>query len=80
MKAWRLTAQLAVVAQRSKVRLGGNRVFVYDEATMSPTPFSATYWRLGDTVCKLVRSGDQARVRKVMDEVSHSLLFNLLFI
>ena len=73
MKAWRTTAQLAVVAQRSKVRLGGNRVFVYDEATMSPTPFTATYWRLGDTVCRLVRSGDLTRVREVMDEISHSL-------
>ncbi|MCE5323420.1 helix-turn-helix transcriptional regulator [bacterium] len=73
MQAWRLASQLAVVAQRSKVRLGSNQVFVYDEKTMSPSPFLATYWRLGNSLYRLVRSGDKSQVGNVMYDVSHTL-------
>jgi AraC-like DNA-binding protein len=73
ISGWRNAAQLAVVAQRNKVRLGGNRVIVYDQATMSPSPFLAAYWRLGDMVYNLVRSGKLEQVEPVMDEVCRSL-------
>ncbi|MEN6355724.1 MAG: helix-turn-helix transcriptional regulator [Armatimonadota bacterium] len=73
MQSWRYAAQLAVVAQRGKVRWGSNRVFVYDEAAMSPSPFLTTYWRLGESLYRLVRSGDETLVRPVMNDVSHAL-------
>ncbi len=73
ISGWRGAAQLAVVAQRNKVRMGGNRVIVYDAATMSPSPFLATYWRLGDIVYNLVRSGNMELVAPAMDEVCRSL-------
>ncbi|HEX2950910.1 MAG TPA: hypothetical protein VHV83_15310, partial [Armatimonadota bacterium] len=66
IEAWRWAAQRAIVAQRSKVRLGASRVYVYDSAAHNACISHDSYWYLAQELYTLVRSGDIDQVDRVL--------------
>ncbi|HOC32000.1 MAG TPA: AraC family transcriptional regulator, partial [Armatimonadota bacterium] len=73
LEGFRWAAQYAIVAQRRKVRLGLDRVFVWD-TTISPAPIDlGEYWTLARRMQAVIRTGDVLETEMALEDITRAL-------
>ncbi len=73
LEGFRWAAQYANVAQRRKVRLGLDRVFVWD-TTISPAPIDlGEYWTLARRMQAVIRTGDVLETEMALEDITRAL-------
>lgn len=69
LDAWRSATQLAVVAQRKKVRSGFGRTYIAGQTADASALDLSTIWTLAERLHRLVRSGDTARAHQEAPDI-----------
>ncbi|HEY3267185.1 MAG TPA: helix-turn-helix transcriptional regulator [Armatimonadota bacterium] len=66
-------AQRSIVAQRQKVRTGGNRVYVHDASAPPDSLDLGAYWRLAQRMQAVVKAGDLPGAEAALREIAEAL-------